>query len=91
VLLISCPWCGPRDETEFTFGGPADVALPADPETVDDAAWAEFLFYREVPEGEVTERWYHVAGCRRWFTAVRDVRTNTFTIGDPAPLHAVAD
>jgi sarcosine oxidase, subunit delta len=27
--------------------------------------------------GSQRERWYHRLGCRRWFTAERDVRTNT--------------
>ncbi len=91
MLLISCPWCGPRDEIEFAFGGPADVALPADPDAVDDAAWAEFLFHRQAPAGESKERWCHSAGCRRWFTAVRDQSTNRFPSADSSPLHAVAD
>ena len=29
MLLIDCPWCGPRDETEFHYGGQAHVAYPA--------------------------------------------------------------
>jgi sarcosine oxidase, subunit delta len=91
VLLISCPWCGARDEVEFSFGGPADIALPADPEAADDATWADFLFFRDAPDGEARERWCHSAGCRRWFVAVRDVRTNTFPASDLSPVHAVAD
>jgi sarcosine oxidase, subunit delta len=78
MLLITCPWCGPRDETEFTFGGPADVTLPSDLDHITDAAWAEFLYFRDIPDGESNERWCHGAGCRRWFTAVRDQRTNRF-------------
>ncbi|MGZ8625813.1 MAG: sarcosine oxidase subunit delta, partial [Actinomycetota bacterium] len=23
MLLIPCPWCGPRDEVEFRYGGQA--------------------------------------------------------------------
>ena len=30
MMLIPCPWCGPRDETEFHYGGQAHVAYPAD-------------------------------------------------------------
>ena len=36
MLLITCPWCGPRDETEFHYGGQAHVAYPADPATLSD-------------------------------------------------------
>ena len=31
MLLIPCPWCGPRDEIEFHYGGEAHIARPADP------------------------------------------------------------
>jgi heterotetrameric sarcosine oxidase delta subunit len=94
VLRISCPWCGDRDEIEFAYGGPADVALPADPEAADDTAWADFLYFRYTPDGEARERWCHSAGCRRWFVAVRDVRTNRFpppAAPDLTPVHAAAD
>ena len=32
MLLIRCPWCGARDETEFRYGGQAHLAYPTDPE-----------------------------------------------------------
>jgi sarcosine oxidase subunit delta len=76
MLLIACPWCGPRDEVEFRYGGQAHVAYPADPEALDDEAWAAYLFVRDNPKGRFEERWVHVAGCRRWFNAVRDTVTN---------------
>jgi sarcosine oxidase, subunit delta len=78
MLLVPCPWCGPRDETEFRYGGSAGVAYPADPDAVDDATWAEYLFMRDNPKGPFDERWCHVAGCRRWFVARRDTLTNEF-------------
>ncbi|MEB0164296.1 sarcosine oxidase subunit delta, partial [Glaciimonas sp. CA11.2] len=28
MLLITCPWCGPRAESEFHCGGEADIARP---------------------------------------------------------------
>ena len=71
MLLIPCPWCGPREETEFRYGGQAGIAYPADPEALSDAEWAEFLFMRDNPRGEFHERWMHAAGCRRWFNVVR--------------------
>ncbi len=72
MLLIVCPWCGPREETEFHYGGQADIAYPADPAALDDASWAAYLFVRENPKGPFAERWCHSAGCRRWFDLVRD-------------------
>src|SRR4029450_7353256 len=74
MLLITCPWCGDRDEPEFTYGGEAHVPYPADPEALDDEAWARYLFFRGNPAGPLAERWVHTAGCRRWFHAGRDTR-----------------
>src|SRR6266511_2800959 len=76
MLLVPCPWCGPRDEVEFSYGGQAGVAYPADPEALDDLAWADYLFMRDNPKGPFAERWYHAHGCRRWFSLVRDTATN---------------
>lgn len=78
MLLISCPWCGEREEPEFGYGGQAHVAYPADPETLGDQEWAQYLFFRANPKGAFAERWVHSAGCRRWFNAVRDTVTNEF-------------
>jgi sarcosine oxidase, subunit delta len=76
MLLIPCPWCGPRDEVEFRYGGQAGVAYPADPAAQDDAAWAGYLFMRDNPKGWFTERWLHVSGCRRWFDVARHTVTH---------------
>lgn len=78
MLLIACPWCGEREETEFGYGGQAHVAYPQDPEALDDEEWAQFLFFRANPKGPFAERWVHAAGCRRWFNAVRDTVSNEF-------------
>jgi heterotetrameric sarcosine oxidase delta subunit len=95
MLLITCPWCGDREETEFSYGGQAHIAHPRDPEALDDEAWARFLFYRDNPAGPWWERWCHAAGCRRWFDAQRDTQTNRFVIAEAVAevkeIHAVAD
>jgi sarcosine oxidase subunit delta len=89
MLLIACPWCGSRDETEFHYGGQAHLPYPADPDALDDVAWGEFLFVRDNPKGWFAERWCHSAGCRRWFNAVRHTVTHeiaaTYRAGDPRP------
>jgi heterotetrameric sarcosine oxidase delta subunit len=76
MLSIRCPWCGERDETEFSYGAEANVAYPADPGALSDAEWAEFLFVRANTKGQLRERWVHTQGCRRWFDVVRDTSTN---------------
>jgi len=84
MLLIACPWCGPRDEVEFRYGGQAHVAYPADPEAATDEEWAGYLFLRDNPKGSWAERWVHTAGCRRWFNAVRDTVTHEISETYPA-------
>jgi len=76
MLLIPCPWCGERDEVEFSYGGQAGVAYPLDPEALSDEEWAEWLFVRDNPKGRFVERWVHTQGCRRWFDLVRDTVTH---------------
>ena len=78
MLLIDCPHCGPRDETEFHYGGQAHVAYPEDPHALTDPEWAEYLFYRANEKGLFAERWQHAIGCRKWFNAVRDTVSYTF-------------
>jgi heterotetrameric sarcosine oxidase delta subunit len=89
MLLITCPWCGPRDETEFRYGGEAHIARPAQPDALSDAQWAEYLFMRNNPKGLFAERWNHASGCRRWFNAVRHTVTHqivaVYRPGEPRP------
>ena len=78
MLLIECPHCGARDETEFACGGEAHIARPLAENTISDAEFAEYLFWRDNPKGVFLERWCHTAGCRRWFNAARDTVTHEF-------------
>jgi sarcosine oxidase subunit delta len=72
MLQIRCPFCGDRDEIEFSYGGQAQVAYPTDRHALSDGEWAQFLFFRDNPKGPFAERWVHTHGCRRWFDNVRD-------------------
>ena len=89
MLLIPCPWCGPRDETEFSYGGEAHIARPKQPHLLSDEAWADYLYMRANPKGRLAERWVHSAGCRRWFNLVRDTLSHrivaSYRIGDAPP------
>lgn len=93
MLLIPCPNCGPRDETEFHYGGQAHVAYPENPSALNDREWAEYLFYRENTKGTFAERWVHSTGCRQWFNMVRDTVTYdiqaVYQMGAPRPATAV--
>ena len=72
MLRITCPYCGPSDEIEFSCGGEAHIARPKDPDALSDAEWAAYLFMRTNPKGVLDERWCHTIGCRRWFNVARD-------------------
>jgi sarcosine oxidase, subunit delta len=89
MQLISCPWCGPREEPEFRHGGRARLAYPADPAALPDGQWAQYLFIRPNPRGPRAERWLHAAGCRRWFNVIRDTESHrvlaAYPIDEPGP------
>ena len=78
MLNIPCPWCGPRDETEFHYGSEAGVAYPENREEISDEDWAKYVFFRANPKGWFAERWVHSAGCRRWFNVWRNTVTHDF-------------
>lgn len=94
MLLITCPYCGPRAEIEFRCGGEAHIARPADPSALDDEAWAAFLFMRTNSKGVHAERWNHAHGCQRWFNALRDTVSDriieTYRAGEKRPDRAGA-
>ena len=75
MLLIPCPYCGARDETEFSYGGEAHIERPKQPEALSDEEWADYVFMRPNSKGVLLERWVHSHGCRRWFNLARDTVT----------------
>lgn len=87
MLRIECPYCGLRDEPEFSFGGESHIARPGP--GAGDAEWANYLFFRENPKGDHAERWCHSFGCGQWFNVVRDTVTHeikaTYPITSPRP------
>lgn len=84
MMLIDCPHCGKRNETEFSYGGQAHVSYPEDPYALTDAEWSQYLFYRDNTKGDYAERWVHTGGCRKWFNAVRNTETYEFIKTYPA-------
>ena len=69
-MLIPCPWCGNRDESEFSYGGEAHLERPKD--SCSDKEWNEYIFMRKNIKGLQYERWNHAHGCRQWFNVARD-------------------
>jgi heterotetrameric sarcosine oxidase delta subunit len=89
MLLVPCPNCGERDQSEFHYGGEAHRTRPKAPETLSDEQWADYVFMRTNPKGVFAERWCHTAGCRKWFNALRDTASDEFLavyrIGEEPP------
>ncbi len=77
MLTLTCPHCGPRDETEFVNGGEGHVTRPSP--DVTDEAWAEYLFLHHNPRGLLNERWCHVYGCGLWFHVSRCTFTHAIS------------
>jgi heterotetrameric sarcosine oxidase delta subunit len=87
MLQFTCPYCGCRDEPEFSFGGESHVTRP--PLDSSDAEWSDYLFNRKNPKGVHYERWIHSYGCGRWFNVARNTVTHeihaTYKMGEPKP------
>jgi sarcosine oxidase subunit delta len=94
MLLIPCPWCGPRAEAEFNCGGEGGLARPANTEALSDEQWGDYVFMRMNPKGVHHEQWRHTSGCGRWFNALRDTVSYrihaVWKIGEEPPAQAAA-
>ena len=75
MIVLQCPWCGPRNVSEFHSLG--EVVERPDPSTANRWEWRTYLYLRRNAAGPVHERWFHRAGCRRYFDAERDTTDNT--------------
>lgn len=87
MLRIECPWCGLRDEPEFSYGGESHIARPGPKCSGEE--WSEYLFFRSNPKGRLAERWCHSFGCGQWFNVLRDTLTHeivaVYRMGEPQP------
>lgn len=74
-MLIACPYCGPRDLSEFTYQGDATRTRP-DPASADQAAWNAYVYDRVNTAGDHAEFWQHSGGCRAHLKLVRSTLTH---------------
>lgn len=74
MILIPCPWCGPRNVSEFRYVG--EVKARPEPNATTPEQWRTYLYVRNNPAGWTTEKWFHRAGCHRYFTVERDTVRN---------------
>jgi heterotetrameric sarcosine oxidase delta subunit len=70
-MRIPCPYCGPRDITEFAYYGDATLTRPAAGEPMHD-----YVYLRDNKAGIHKELWYHSAGCHAWLTVTRNLITH---------------
>ena len=73
MKIMTCPLNGPRNISEFVWGG--DVRREVDPAACSDRDWAEHLFLEDNVAGEVDEWWLH-APSNTWFIARRNTITD---------------
>ena len=69
MKLLTCPLNGPRNISEFTYGG--EYHPMPDPVNTDSRKWAEHVFFHDNTAGVVTEWWCHNASSF-WFLAERN-------------------
>ena len=79
MKIITCPLNGPRNASEFLWGGEVKDM----PEGGDAAAWADYVFLQENAAGVVREWWCHLPTAF-WFIAERDTRTDEILRTYPA-------
>ena len=91
MLLIPCPWCGLREQTEFSCHGQAHIVRPDDPAALSDEEWSDYLFLRDNPKGVHRERWMHAFGCRRFFNLVRHTVSGEIAAAYPPGDNPPAD
>ncbi len=72
-FVLTCPHCGPREVTDFAFGGEVNPRPDTRPERRELFA---YVYLRRNVAGVQREWWCHRSGCRAWFLAERDTRTN---------------
>jgi len=85
MKILDCPLNGPRNISEFTYGG--EYHPEPDPATSSDREWVEHVYFHDNSAGVITEWWCHTASSF-WFLAERDTRSDevlrTFTLTDLA-------
>ena len=88
-VIIDCPYCGEREQSEFK-AGEAHIVRPKQPTELNDDQWAEYLFMRKILKVQF-ERWVHTHGCRKWFNVVRDTSNDVikavYKIGENLQLN----
>lgn len=73
-MIIPHPLLGPRDASEFTYLGSADLMNRPSPEAGIDPMH-DYVYLRENPVGTHRELWFHAQGDRSWLVVTRNTLT----------------
>ncbi len=73
MKILNCPLNGPRNISEFAWGG--EVKAMPDPARCGDRAWADYVFLEANKAGVVREWWCHLP-TSFWFVAERNTVTD---------------
>lgn len=82
MIRIPCPYCGPRNSSEFAYRGESKPRPTGSRPGKEE--WRAYLYDHDNPEGWVREGWYHRAGCRRYLSVQRHTLTNEIRSVTPA-------
>lgn len=75
MQVFTCPFCGPRGESEFHFIGDYPTPRPDGFTSVAPEVWSDYLYNRNNPKGVARELWMHMA-CHEIFRMDRDTVTH---------------
>ncbi|MBA2312599.1 MAG: sarcosine oxidase subunit delta [Actinobacteria bacterium] len=92
MILLPCPYCGPRNASEFRYIG--EQGERPDPNQAAPSAWRSYLYVQSNEAGWVIETWWHASGCRRYLIVERETVTNEVrAVRPPAapPRHRLLD
>ncbi|MEO0819240.1 MAG: sarcosine oxidase subunit delta [Pseudomonadota bacterium] len=92
MIRINCPFCGPRDHSEFSYEGDGSVVYP--PLDAPHEAWCDAVYLRQNARGPALELWQHVGGCRAFLLIERDTLSHeirSVRYATPGMAEALAD
>jgi sarcosine oxidase subunit delta len=76
-MIINHPHLGPRNASEFTILGDANLINRPDWQAGDtDNAFYNYQYLRDNPAGLHRELWFHEQGDRSWLVVTRDTVTH---------------
>lgn len=89
---LTCPLNGPRNITEFTYGG--EYHPMPDDYAVSSREWTEYVFFHDNIAGIVIEWWCHTPSSF-WFLAERNTVTDevirTFSLSELERQSAIGE